>query len=77
MKNKTSEENMTENNLETIFSDIVCSFGGNSSEELFYGMDGSWGISQDLRSANQMAKELMWVPISYNTQRSFTDTLTA
>ena len=53
---KSSEENMTESNLETVFSDIVCSFGGNSSEELFYGMDGSWGISQDLRNANQMAK---------------------
>ncbi|MBQ8848436.1 MAG: AAA family ATPase [Candidatus Gastranaerophilales bacterium] len=52
----TSEENTTTMNLETVFSNIVCSFGGNSAEELFYGMEGSYGISQDLENANYMAK---------------------
>ncbi len=51
-----SDENTTETNLETIFSDIVCSFGGNSAEEFFYNQEGSWGISQDRRNANYLAK---------------------
>lgn len=51
-----SYENTVENNMETVMSDLVCSFGGNSSEEEFFNMAGSWGISQDMRSANNLAK---------------------
>ena len=54
--NQHDEENRTEANLETVFSDIVCSFGGNSTEEEFFNMQGSWGITQDMQSANQLAR---------------------
>ena len=51
-----SYENTVEDNLETIMSDIVCSFGGNSAEEKFFNMAGSWGISQDMENANRYAR---------------------
>ncbi len=51
-----SWDNMGEMNMETVMSDIICSFGGNSAEEHFYDMDGSWGISQDRKNANDMAR---------------------
>ena len=54
--NANSYENTVESNMETIMSDLVCTFGGNSSEERFFDMEGSWGISQDMASANQLAR---------------------
>lgn len=53
---RASEENTTTSNLETVFSDIVCCFGGNSAEEHFYNMQGSWGITQDMSMANSSAR---------------------
>ena len=44
--------------FETLFGNIVCSFGGNSAENLFYGINGSYGISADMKSARNAA-ELM------------------
>ncbi|MBQ8476505.1 AAA family ATPase, partial [bacterium] len=49
-------ENPETSNLETVLSDIICSFGGNSAEEEFFDMEGSWGTSQDRISANKIAK---------------------
>ena len=42
--------------FERIFSEIVCDFGGYSSEKYFYNMEGSWGISQDISMATSSAK---------------------
>ncbi len=53
---QNSPENLQNNNLETIFSSMVCAFAGNSSESHFYNQQGSWGISQDLEGANDLAK---------------------
>ncbi len=44
--------------FETLFGDIVSSFGGNSAENLFYGINGSYGISADMKSVRNAA-ELM------------------
>ena len=47
-------EGKTENTdypFEAMFSDLVCSYGGYSCEKLFFNMDGSSGISQDLAQA--------------------------
>ncbi len=41
--------------FERVFSDIVLSFGGYSSEKRFYGMDGSYGITSDMEQATNMA----------------------
>ena len=49
----------TEYSFENIFSDIVCSYGGHSCEKYFYGIDGSWGISGDLRSATKAADAMI------------------
>lgn len=44
--------------FEHMFSDLVCDFGGHSCEKKFYGIDGSWGITQDMQLATKYA-ELM------------------
>ena len=49
----------TEYSFENIFSDIVCSYGGHSCEKYFYGIDGSWGISGDLRAATNSANAMV------------------
>ena len=49
----------TEYSFENIFSDIVCSYGGHSCEKYFYGIDGSWGISGDLRAATDAANAMI------------------
>ena len=41
--------------FERIFSRIVTSFGGYSSEKKFYGMDGSYGITSDMEMATNIA----------------------
>lgn len=49
-----------ENNMysfERVFADIVCSFGGYSTEKYFYDMKGSWGIYQDMDSAATVTKQ--------------------
>lgn len=45
-----------EYSFERIFADLVCSFGGYSTEEHFYNMKGSGGIFQDMNSATMLAK---------------------
>lgn len=44
-----------EMSFENIFASIVCSFGGNSAENRFFGMDGSLGISSDMESVKYYA----------------------
>ena len=44
-----------EMSFENIFASLVCSFGGNSAENLFFGMDGSLGISGDMESVRYYA----------------------
>lgn len=45
-----------EMSFESGFSQIVCSYGGHSSEKHFYNMDGSYGITCDLTSATSLAE---------------------
>ena len=47
--------------FETMFSDIVYSFGGNSAEQTFYNMNGSYGISCDMQSVREDAEEMVKV----------------
>ena len=51
---KNSEN--SEYSFEKIFSEIICDFGGYSSEKYFFNMEGSWGITQDMSMATNMAK---------------------
>ena len=41
--------------FENVFAELVTDFGGYSGEKHFYGIDGSWGISQDMEQATNMA----------------------
>lgn len=41
--------------FESIFSNIICSFGGYSCEKTFYGIDGSYGITGDMEHATRSA----------------------
>lgn len=50
-----------EYSFEKLFSNIVCSYGGHSAEKLFYGMDGSYGISSDLENATGTAEAMVKV----------------
>ena len=43
--------------FEAMFAGIVCSYGGYSCEKMFFNMDGSGGISQDLMQATAAAKK--------------------
>lgn len=45
--------------FEKLFSNIVCSYGGNSAESKFFGMDGSLGISQDLQQATYYSESMV------------------
>ena len=45
-----------EYSFEKVFSEIVCDFGGYSSEKRFYNMQGSWGITQDMSMATEVAR---------------------
>lgn len=42
--------------FEAMFANLVCAYGGHSCEKLFFKMDGSNGISQDLAQASAAAK---------------------
>ena len=44
--------------FENVFAGMVCAFGGNSAESVFYGIHGSYGISSDMESVRNSA-ELM------------------
>ena len=55
------EDINSEYSFEKIFSSIVCSYGGNSAEHLFYGMNGSLGISGDMESARNAAEFMVKV----------------
>lgn len=46
----------TDNPFEALFTGIVCAYGGYSCEKMFFDMDGSSGISQDLAQATSAAK---------------------
>ena len=55
------EDTNTEVSFENIFGDMVCSFGGNSAESLFFGIDGSYGISSDMESVRNRAEIMVKV----------------
>ena len=44
-----------EYSFEKMFSTLVFAFGGHASENKFYNMQGSWGITQDMQMATQIA----------------------
>ena len=53
-KDKNSEQS-----FERLFSNIVCSYGGNSAEHQFFDIDGSYGISGDLENATYLAEAMV------------------
>jgi hypothetical protein len=54
--------------FEAMFAGIVCSYGGYSCEKMFFNMDGSAGISQDLMQATAAAKKgVEYFGLGYNT----------
>ena len=54
--------------FEAMFTGLVCSYGGYSCEKLFFGMDGSSGISQDLAQASSAAKRgIEYFGFGFNT----------
>lgn len=50
------KEDNTDYPFEAMFTALVCSYGGYSCEKMFFGMDGSAGIAQDLAQATAAAK---------------------
>lgn len=48
-----------EMSFETAFADLVCTFGGNSAEKHFYGMDGSWGITSDMDHIRRLSAAMV------------------
>ena len=54
MYSKDSENN--EYSFEKVFSGLVCDFGGFSCEKRFFNMEGSYGITQDISQATNMAR---------------------
>ena len=54
--------------FEALFTDLVCAYGGHSCEKLFFNMDGSSGISQDLAQASAAAKRgIEYFGFGFNT----------
>ena len=54
--------------FEAMFADLVCSYGGHSCEKMFFNMDGSSGISQDLAQAAAAAKRgIEYFGFGFNT----------
>ncbi len=64
-------ENKTDNTdypFEAMFTGLVCTYGGYSCEKMFFDMDGSVGISQDLAQASAAAKRgIEYCGFGYNT----------
>lgn len=46
-------------NFETMMSNIVCSYGGYSTEKIIYDMDGSWGITSDMEHVTENAEAMV------------------
>lgn len=55
------EDTNTEISFENVFGGMVCLFGGNSAENLFYGIDGSYGISADMEAVRNRAEIMVKV----------------
>lgn len=54
--------------FEALFTDLVCSYGGHSCEKMFFDMDGSSGIAQDLAQATAAAKRgIEYFGLGFNT----------
>lgn len=49
----------SEVSFESAFADLVCSFGGNSAEKYFFGMDGSWGITADMDHVRRLSSAMV------------------
>jgi len=54
MHHKESEND--EFNFETLFANIICSYGGHSCEKRLYKQDGSWGIGGDMQHVTYYAE---------------------
>ncbi len=66
MKPKDAEN--SEFGFAQLFADLVCDFGGNSCEKKFYGIDGSWGISQDMHIASSAAQRaVQYMGLGFHT----------
>lgn len=48
-----------EYSFEYMFGNLVCSFGGNSAESIFYGIDGSFGITCDMESVRRYTNAMV------------------
>lgn len=59
MFSKQSENE--EHCFEKIFTDLVCDFGGHSTEKHFYNIDGSWGITSDIEMATSQAEKAVGI----------------
>lgn len=57
----TKNDKNYQSSFERNFADLVCTYGGYSSENFFYGMDGSYGISSDLKYVTDLAKSMVTV----------------
>ena len=54
--------------FEAMFTGLVCAYGGYSCEKMFFDMDGSSGISQDLAQASASAKNgIEYFGFGFNT----------
>lgn len=62
------KEDNTDYPFEAMFTALVCSYGGYSCEKMYFGMDGSAGIAQDLAQATAAAKRgIEYFGLGYNT----------
>lgn len=62
------KEDNTDYPFEAMFTALVCSFGGYSCEKMFFGMDGSAGIAQDLAQATAAVKRgVEYFGLGFNT----------
>ncbi|MBP3821787.1 AAA family ATPase [bacterium] len=71
-----AKDENSEHNFETLFSNIICSYGGHSAEKYFYDMDGSGGIGCDLQSVSSMSMAMVKrCGLGYNTGKMNVDSL--
>lgn len=50
-----------EYSFEKIMADLICDYGGHSSEKVLYRFTGSWGISEDMLQARYLAEEAVTI----------------
>ncbi len=55
----SQNEKNDETNFETEMAEIVCTYGGNSAEDIIFGQNGSWGITGDMNAAENIAETMV------------------